>query len=131
MRVGAVRARADDGEVDLLMPELPQAAGQVCGHLRLAPTGEPHFHDLAVGRVRGGARPREAVEFVGVLDRAHHGEAVAQRPVAGIGQCRLQPEQMHRPCRVGEPELPVRLQQATGRRVRVCPIDPVDDPHAG
>ena len=47
VRVGAVRAGADDGEVDLLVPELAQQAGEVGGDLGLLPAGEPDTEDLA------------------------------------------------------------------------------------
>ena len=40
VRIGAVRAGADDGEVDLLVAELAQQAGEVGGDLGLPAAGE-------------------------------------------------------------------------------------------
>ena len=131
VRVGAVRAGADDGEVDLLVPELAQQPRQVGGDVGLLPAGEPDPEDLLVRRVRGGARRSQPGQLVGVLDRAEHGQALGQRAVRGSGQRVLQPEQVHRPRGVRDrPWSRRRAQVGAGLGERVLAVGPVHDREA-
>jgi hypothetical protein len=65
VRVGAVRARADDGEVDLAVAVLAQQRSEIGGDLVLRATGEADLDDLLKRRVGGGACGREALDLVG------------------------------------------------------------------
>ena len=60
VRVGAVGARADDGEVDLRVAVLAQQRGEVGGDLGLGPTGELHLARSPRTRRRRRRRRRRA-----------------------------------------------------------------------
>ncbi len=100
MGVGAVRARADDGEVDLRMSVLTEEAGEISGDLALGATGEADLPDLLEARIGRGTRGGESFELVRVLDGAQHRQCARHRHVLRLGQLPLEAEHVHRPRRV-------------------------------
>ena len=77
--VGAVRARADDGEVDLRMSVLAEEAGEIGGDLALGAAGEAHLPDLLEARIGRGTRGGESFELLRVLDGAEHRKCARHR----------------------------------------------------
>ena len=67
MGVGAVGARADDGEVDLRMAVVAEEAGEVGGDLALAPAREPHLRDLLETCVGGRAGSGKSLSSSGPI----------------------------------------------------------------
>jgi hypothetical protein len=104
---------------------LAQEAGQVGGDVGFPPAGERDVHDVEVGGVGRRTGRREPCEFVGVLDRAQHRQAVGQRDVRRRGQRPLQAEQVQGPGRVAHAVPPVRAQQPGRDAVRVAAVGPV------
>ena len=129
--VGAVRARADDGEVDLRMPVVAEEAGEVGGDLALAATRELTLGDLLEARVGGRAGGGEPLELVRVLDRAQHRQRARHRNVRRVGQRLLQCEHVHRPGRVGDRVPAVWVEQLGRRGVRVASVRPVGQRQGG
>ena len=97
MGVGAVRARADDGEVDLRMSMLAEEAGELGCNLALGAAGEAHLPDLLEARIGRGTRGGESFELLGILDRAQHRKRARHRHVLRLGQRLLESEHVHRP----------------------------------
>ena len=127
--VGAVRARADDREVDLLVAELAQQPRQVGGDVGLLPAGEPHPQDLLVRRVRGRARRLQPGELVGVLDRAEHRQALRHRAGTTFRapHC-CNPSRCIAHARVRDRhDRAVRRSSARAARERVLAVEPVHE----
>src|SRR5262249_25264585 len=66
--VGPVGTRAHHGEVDLAVAVPAKELGQVGGDLGLAPPGEPHAQDVAVGGIGRRSGGRQAGQLALVLD---------------------------------------------------------------
>ena len=96
-----------------------QQRGEVGGDLGLRAAREAHLDDLLEARVGGRAGGGEALELVGVLDRAQHRQRGGHRDVARAGQRLLEAEQLQRPRRVRDRVAPVRVEQRRDGRVRV------------
>ena len=129
VRVGAVRAGAHHGEVDLLVAEPAQQAGEVGGDLGLAAAGKRHTDDLGVGGVSGCPRGFQPRQLAAVLNRTHHGEAVGQGPVCRAWQLALEAQQVQGPGGVRDAVRPSRAQQGGGHLVGVRAIGPVHQCH--
>ena len=129
VRVGAVRAGAHHGEVDLFVSESAQQGREVGGDLGLAAAGERHTDDLRVGRVRGRPRGFQPRQLAAVLHRPHHGEALGQGPVCRAGQLALEAQQVQGPGGVRDAVRPRRAQERGGRPVGVRAVGPVHQRH--
>ena len=69
VRVGAVRPRADEGELDLRVAVCLQGVGEVRRDLGLLPAGEAHLEDVVQRGVCSLSGGRESLELVRILDR--------------------------------------------------------------
>ena len=104
-----------------------QQRGEVGGDLVLGSPREAHLDDLVEALVGSRAGSSEALELVGVLDRAQHRQCPGHRDVPRAGERILKAEELEGPGGVGDRVRPIPVEQRRERRERVvCPVGPVD-----
>ena len=111
-------------------PKRRRRRRQVGADVGLAPAGEADPEDLSVRRVGSRAGRGEPLELVVVFDGAKHRECRRHGHVRCVGQPALQPQQVHRPSRVGQCVAP-RPEKSRCRLVRVAAVGPVREPEDG